>query len=172
MKYHACALGGKTFFLYYLMVRSSTNKRGFLLCNMKEIYLRFKEKFNEKISFSKFCELRPEWCVPVGSSNGIHPVCVCTLHQNAKLITNSVPGVVDNKSLMIELVCDTENEQCMLHYCDKCPCVFGLKKHLRALLDDFDEDHTLNIRQWSQQSDYSSLVTIEISSGVHYTMNT
>ena len=93
------------------------------------------------------------------------------LASDAKLITNSVPGVVENKSLMIELVCDTENEQCMLHYCDKCPCVFGLKKHLRALLD-FDEDDTLNIRQWSQQSDYSSLVTIEISSGVHYTMNT
>ena len=79
------------------------------------------------------------------------------------LITNSVPGVVDYKSLMLGLVCNTENKHCILHYCDKRPGVFGVKKHLGALVDDFDEDDTLNIRQWSQQSDYLSLLAIKVS---------
>ena len=38
-----------------------------------------------KIGFSKFAELRPKECVIAGSS-GTHSVCVCTTHQNVKLM--------------------------------------------------------------------------------------
>jgi hypothetical protein len=56
------------------------------LCNLKEAYSSFKEKFpGAKIGFSKFVELRPKQCVLAGSS-GTHSVCVCTTHQNMKLM--------------------------------------------------------------------------------------
>ena len=37
-----------------------------LLVNLKELYLEFKKKHeNTKVGLSKFCSLRPRWCVPV-----------------------------------------------------------------------------------------------------------
>ena len=38
------------------------------LCNLQGLYTAFKEKYpNVNIWFSKFCALRPKWCVPAGS---------------------------------------------------------------------------------------------------------
>ena len=38
------------------------------LCNLQELYTAFKEKHpNVNIGFSKFCHLRPKWCVLDGS---------------------------------------------------------------------------------------------------------
>ncbi len=57
-----------------------------VLCNLKEAYQKFKEKFPEaKLGFSKFAQLRPKECVLAGP-HGTHSVCVCTIHQNAKLM--------------------------------------------------------------------------------------
>ena len=53
-----------------------------LLVNLKELYLEFKKKHeNAKVGLSKFCSLRPRWCVTVDSP-GAHSVCVCEIHQN------------------------------------------------------------------------------------------
>ena len=38
-----------------------------------------------KISFSKFAMVRPKECVLAGAS-GTHSVCVCTIHNNVKLM--------------------------------------------------------------------------------------
>jgi hypothetical protein len=52
--------------------RNVHKQKRLLLCNLKELYVLFKEQNAEvKIGFSKFCTLRPKWCVTVGSS-GIH----------------------------------------------------------------------------------------------------
>ena len=51
------------------------------LCNLQEFYTAFKEKHpNVNIGFSKFCALRPKWCVLAGSKM-THSVCVCSAHQ-------------------------------------------------------------------------------------------
>jgi hypothetical protein len=56
-----------------------------ILANIKEIYKQFKDdNSNEKVGFSKFCELSHKNCVLVGGC-GTHTV-VCTLHQNVKLM--------------------------------------------------------------------------------------
>ena len=61
-----------------------------ILCNLKELYTAFKDKHPDlKISFSKFASLRPKWCITVGPK-GTHSVCVCTAHQNMKLLLSSV----------------------------------------------------------------------------------
>ena len=52
------------------------------LCNLQEIYTAFKEKHpNVNIEFSKFCALRPKWCVLAGSKM-TSSVCACNAHQN------------------------------------------------------------------------------------------
>ena len=61
-----------------------------LLVNISEIYASFKAEFPSlKIGFSTFALLRPKWCMPVGVA-GLHNVCVCTYHQNVKLMLNTV----------------------------------------------------------------------------------
>ena len=61
-----------------------------VLNNLRELYKEFKGRFpNLKIGFSKFAELRPKQCVLAGSS-GTHCVCVCTIHQNVKLMLNKL----------------------------------------------------------------------------------
>lgn len=57
-----------------------------VLSNLRELYQMFKDRYpNEAIGFSKFADLRPKHCVLAGAS-GTHSVCVCTIHQNVKLM--------------------------------------------------------------------------------------
>ena len=57
-----------------------------VLSNLREVYQLFKEKFpTMSIGFSKFAELRPKHCCLAGAS-GTCAVCVCTIHQNVKLM--------------------------------------------------------------------------------------
>jgi hypothetical protein len=89
---------------------------------MKELHIEFKKKYNYlKVGFSKFCELRPKWCIPVGGASGLHAVCVCQYHQNVKLLVQKIPGIADYKILLKLMVCSIENRDCMLHSCNKCP---------------------------------------------------
>ena len=61
-----------------------------VLCNLKEAYQQFRTEFPEvNVGFSKFAELRPKQCVLAGAS-GTHCVCVCTIHQNVKLMLNAL----------------------------------------------------------------------------------
>lgn len=60
------------------------HQKQLLLGNLKELYQRFKEIHPDAtVGFSRFAELRPDYCVLSGSS-GTHPVCVCSNHQNFK----------------------------------------------------------------------------------------
>ena len=76
---------------------------------------------NKDIHFLEFCELRPKWCIPVGSASGAHSVCVCKIHQNAKLMANVIPSIEDYKELLKTVMCNTNHRDCKLHSCDQCP---------------------------------------------------
>lgn len=66
-------------------IREHVQKR-LILSNLKELFEFFKLRFpDEKIGFSTFASLRPEHCVLAGSS-GTHTACVCSVHQNIKLM--------------------------------------------------------------------------------------
>lgn len=70
--------------------RNIYEQKHLILCNLKELYSSYKEKFpNDKVGFSKFCELRPKWCVTVGQP-GTHSVCVCSIHQNPILWLSAI----------------------------------------------------------------------------------
>lgn len=75
----------------YVTVRNADGgkekvQKRLVLCNLKELFGKFKqENANVKVGFSAFANLRPKHCVLAGAS-GTHTVCVCTIHQNTKLM--------------------------------------------------------------------------------------
>ena len=75
----------------FLSVRNETgekehHQKRHVLCNLTEAYRQFKTLHPDiKVGFSKFAELRPKECVLAGAT-GTHSVCVCTIHQNVKLM--------------------------------------------------------------------------------------
>ena len=63
-----------------------------IMSDLRVVYLEFKDKIPDcKIGVSKFAELKPKHFVLAGT-NDTHSVasyvatCVCTIHQNVKLI--------------------------------------------------------------------------------------
>ena len=42
-----------------------------------------------KLGFSKFCELRPKWPIPVDGVSVLHAVCVCKYHQKCNAQVSS-----------------------------------------------------------------------------------
>lgn len=129
-----------------------------ILCNLKEMYAAFKEKHtNVKIGFSKFCELRPKWCVLAGST-GTHSVCVCSIHQNAHLLVNAIGWEFTYKDFMNKLVCDSAKKECMMHRCELCPGKDGLRAFLDEQLSDVDLDDEFHFNQWDT-TDRASLTT-------------
>ena len=80
-------MGGKKDCVSMLVagVKQKVQKR-MILCTEYEAYLKFKEENPDiKVGSSKFAEHRPQNVVLPGSA-GTHVVCVCTYHQNPKLM--------------------------------------------------------------------------------------
>ena len=89
-----------------------------ILYNLKELYNAFKDKHSHlKISFSKFTSLRPKWYITDGPK-GTHSVCVCTAHQNAKLLLSSVNLSKDYHELLELTVCNRNSKECIIHHCE------------------------------------------------------
>ena len=104
---------------YVSLGKKQHMQKRFLLVNLKELCSSFlKEHANTKIGFSKFCQLRPKWCVLMGAS-GTHYVSVCTYHQNMKLILD--PLNLEYKDLLKFLVRNPGNKHSMIHLCPNCP---------------------------------------------------
>ena len=86
-----------------------------ILINLKERYVPFKYKHpNLNVGFSKICSLCPRWCITTNLS-GAHSVCVCTYHQNVKLLADGLKIDKDYRDLMEMIVCNRDNAECMLH---------------------------------------------------------
>lgn len=125
-----------------------------ILCNLKEAYKHFKDKFPDiKIGFSKFAELRPKQCILAGQS-GTHSVCVCTTHQNVKLmIENAKLNTVTNgniknyKQCLAKVLCNPSSIDCNMGKCIYCPG----ETELRTILQEsFAENliEKVQFRQW------------------------
>ena len=122
-----------------------------VLSNLKEVYHEFKDKFrNEKVGFSKFAELRPRNCVLAGAS-GTHCVCVCTIHQNVKLMLQGVKlphtTLASYHYCLAQILCNPPSPNCYLGSCGACPGVDKLRDDLVALLDENMIDN-VTFKQW------------------------
>lgn len=129
-----------------------------ILGNLREIYKHFKDTYpSVNIGFSKFAELRPKNCVIAGSS-GTHCVCVCTLHQNIKLmiiganlqkikLKENEKSLDSYKSCISKIVCNPPNKDCYLNKCDNCPKINSFKDALQEALEE-EMIENITYKQW------------------------
>lgn len=138
-----------------------------ILCNLREAYQKFKENHqNIKIGFSKFASMRPQNCVLAGTP-GTHSICVCTYHQNVKLMllgskiekfiagTDCAYTLGNYHTCLALMMCNPPTIQCFLNKCCNCP---GFS-HLRNMLEEIFEDNfveTIEYKQWTN-TDRSTL---------------
>lgn len=129
-------------------VRSHVQKR-LVLSNLKEVYHEFKMKYcDKKIGFSKFASLRPKHCVLAGAS-GTHSVCVCTIHQNVKLMMFEIhiPDLSTYQHCLAQIMCNPPLPKCYFSDCDQCPGIAKLREHLCTQFDE-DEVEKIIYKQW------------------------
>ena len=118
------------------------------LCNLQELYTAFKEKHqNVNIGFSKFCALRPKWCVLVGSKM-THSVCVWIAHQNFVLLVDAMDWELTYKDLVKKIAYNPESNKCIMHRCEFCPGTATLKEFLDQELKEHEDDEKFNFFQW------------------------
>ena len=128
-----------------------------VLSNLRELYKLFKDKFPaEKVGFSKFAELRPKHCVLAGASS-THSVCVCTIHQNVKLmmvglklrqmtVDSDIPLETYHHCLA-RIICNPSQPACYMGTCESCPGINVLREYLSAVMDDHIIDNVI-FKQW------------------------
>ncbi|XP_044579666.1 uncharacterized protein LOC123261861 [Cotesia glomerata] len=135
----------------YLSIRNDDGKREhvqkrLILSNLKELYELFKERHPDcRVGFSKFASLRPQHCVLAGSS-GTHTICVCSIHQNVKLMMLgcnlaalteqlATPLLTYSDCLKI-IICQNPTSDCFFYNCDRCPGIQTLKDLLLNVLEE------------------------------------
>ena len=132
-----------------------------VLVSLREAYTFFKSHNpGIKIGFAKFAELRPVECVLAGPA-GTHSVCVCTTHQNVKLmieganiarITAGTECPISTYSDCFEQILCNEpfrRTSCWLGQCTLCSStkILGLKQYLTSC---FQKNNVLDVTytQW------------------------
>ena len=139
-----------------------------ILSNLREVYQSFKVKFpTEKVGFSKFAELRPKHCILAGASS-THSVCVCTIHQNVKLMMlgGKLPDLMEQSDIplttyhncLASIICNPPLPGCYLGTCNSCPGITRLRDDLMAIMDDSMIDNVV-FKQWVSV-DRSTLETV------------
>ena len=84
------------------------------ICNLQELYTAFKEKHpNVNIGLSKFCALRPKWCVLAGSKIA-YTVWVCSSHQNAVLLVDVMDWDLTYKDMIKKIVYNSDSNKCIM----------------------------------------------------------
>ena len=134
---------------YVSISRNVHMQKRLILCNLSELFACFKEKYPRvKIHSSKFYSLRPKWCLTVGAS-GAHTVCVCTIHQNVKLMVDAIDSRASYKDYIDLIVCDINSKECMIHRCNNCPGTTPLKIYLETLLKEERNKEEMSFKQWT-----------------------
>lgn len=117
----------------------------YLSLTTRDMYRDFKRMNPEAVvGFSKFASLRHKWCLPI-SAPGAHNICVCTIHQNVKLLVDKIgkikaangdESVITYREIFDKIVCKRENRDCMVHRCHACPGVEKLREFLNEIMVD------------------------------------
>ena len=143
-----------------------------ILCNLREAYKLFKTKHPSlKVRFSKFAELRPKECILAGGA-GTHSVCICTIHQNIKLmiigsgLSCCTEGeeihLSDYTSCLAATTCNEKSIDCFFHQCSDCN---SLSNNFAEYLETIFEKHMIDdisYKRWIS-TDRTTLETISKS---------
>lgn len=142
-----------------------------LLLDLKGLFRLHKETYPDfAVSFSKFAQLRPKECVLAGGS-GTHSVCVCTIHQNCKLMLEAInitkltedseSPITNYKDCLQRITCTNPSENCFLCECDKCPRIEDFSQYVQTLLESKNIHH-VQFSAWTG-TDRSTLQTRIVS---------
>lgn len=119
-----------------------------IMMSLKEAYMIFEEKCKGvKVGFTSFTQLRPKHCILLDST-GTHNVCVCTIHENIKLMINSVK--FDSQDEIIDkILCSVpiRTTDCFLRTCKKCISTEDIDRELTSVLEASDKEHAV-FQQW------------------------
>lgn len=112
-----------------------------MMFSLKETHALFLEENPDvKVGLSKFSSLRPE-NVLLSSDMPIN-VCLCSYHENIRLICDCLNKEISNfpnysGDFVDNLVCDSGSEECMLGRCSNCPkWLDTIRKESEGFLDD------------------------------------
>ncbi|CAF2145756.1 unnamed protein product, partial [Rotaria magnacalcarata] len=155
------AMPGKKDFLSVMVNQEKKHvQKRLVLSNLKEVFQLFTEKYpNTRIGFSKFAELRPKECVLAGSS-GTHCVCVCTIHQNVKLMIvgshmddlqleeETETPIKNYKHALATIQCNPFLPACPMGECKNCPGVATLKEWLFQCFENKGIEE-IEYKQWT-----------------------
>ena len=124
------------------------HQKRLILCIIRKAYLQYKSTFpDDKIGFSKFAELRPKWCRTVGQS-GSQNVCLCTYHQNVKLMLSAVNPTLRYQVLLEMCIYDVTRKDCMPYKCESCPGFENVVDFLRnEICKKWSADDTISFKQ-------------------------
>ncbi|KAK3909523.1 DNA-directed RNA polymerase subunit beta [Frankliniella fusca] len=143
-----------------------------LLLTIKELHQLFLEEFPTfQISLSKFAMLRPTYVILDGAS-GTHSVCVCTIHQNVKLMLHGarlgdsvrlqdgeiVQGFKNLEECMSIMLSETPTDECYFGTCTQCPGTQKIKEKLEEIFNA-KMIETVEYKQWTVV-DRSDLITV------------
>jgi hypothetical protein len=135
---------------------------------LKELYTHFKNSHpGVKAGFSKLASLHPRNHIMAGAT-GTHSVCVCTIHQNVKLmleackISNLTRSSEDHLSMhqhcLSTMNCNPPQTNCFFHDRSECPGCTNLENTLEAVFTD-ETIENIAFKQWIS-TDRSELITI------------
>ena len=143
----------------YVSIKKNQHvQKRLLLLNLNELHVAFKKDYpNVKVSLSKFCTLKPKWCITTNAS-GTHNVCVCIHHQNTKFLIDAIRWNKSYKDFMALIVYSLENAECMLHRCNQCPGIEVLKSFLVQEFMDHEHEEDVVFKQW-QSTDRTTLLS-------------
>jgi hypothetical protein len=117
-----------------------------LLCNLKELYSHFKNSHPAvKVGFSKLASLHPRNCI-MACAICTHSMCVCTIHQNVKLmleackISNLTRSSEDHLSMhqhcFSTMNCSSPQTNCFFHDHSECPGCTDVENTLEDVFTD------------------------------------
>lgn len=95
----------------------------YLMMSLREAHTKFMEENPDtKIGLSKFCDLRPAHVKLFDHLP--HQVCVCSYHENVRLILVALKKYsdlsTDFSSFVNQIVCDSQSKECMSNECLVC----------------------------------------------------
>jgi hypothetical protein len=134
----------------------------YMLMSLKEAHQMFiMQNPNIQIGLSKFCELRPKHIKLFDSIP--HNVCVCTYHENVRLLLIALKQFTqlspDTTEFVRQVTCDPQSKACMTREC--ADCLGKIDQYLPQLAPNTPQE-TVTYHQW-QTTDRAQKVAMKAS---------
>ena len=148
-----CAPGKKDYVIVKKGGLKEKQQKRYLMMTLQEAHHLFKDEHPSiRIGRSKFCSLRPDTVMLTGDMP--HNLCICKHHANISLLLEGLSSITQlpktHNDLMDKIVCDTQQQDCMMHLCTVCQ-----SRCTAEYLEQFADDTSVHVKwyQWQRNSD-------------------